>query len=156
MAEQSSGSDFPITPIQGTLIVGISNAAGGLFPLFYAGRIGLKTVLTLGHLAMAICLFMIGLSVQQQWDMTSFILIVVFIISYQLSTGSHAWIYVPEVCIDSATGLSVSSQFINCLIITLTFEYMINSALKVHGSFWFFSACSFVGFIFCLLVVKET
>ena len=33
---------------------------------------------------------------------------------------------------------------------------MINSALKVYGSIWIFSAVTFTGFIFCIIFVKET
>ena len=88
--------------------------------------------------------------------MTSFIMIIVFIFSHHFSTGDFAWVYIPEVCVDSATGLAASGQFINLVILSLTFEFMINSELKVYGSLWFFAAITFIGFIFCLLVVKET
>lgn len=67
-----------------------------------------------------------------------------------------AWLYVPEVCVDAGTGLAVASQFVNLTLITLTFEYMINSELEVHGTIWYFSAFSFIGFLFCLFIVKET
>ena len=33
---------------------------------------------------------------------------------------------------------------------------MINSALKVYGSIWYFSGLSFIGFIFVLCMVRET
>jgi len=67
-----------------------------------------------------------------------------------------AWLYVPEVCVDAGTGLAVAAQFINLTIISLTFEYMINSTLEVHGSIWYFSVFSFLGFLFCLIFIKET
>mmetsp|Transcript_8475 Transcript_8475/g.11681 ORF Transcript_8475/g.11681 Transcript_8475/m.11681 type:complete len:93 (-) Transcript_8475:55-333(-) len=73
-----------------------------------------------------------------------------------MSQGSHAWIYIPEVCVDSATGLAAASQFINITIISLTFEFMINSSLKVYGSIWYFSGLTFLGFLFCLFMVRET
>ena len=73
-----------------------------------------------------------------------------------MSQGSVAWLYIPEVCIDSATGLAVAAQFINLTVISLTFEFMINSSLKVYGSIWYFSVFSFVGFLFCLFMVRET
>jgi len=75
---------------------------------------------------------------------------------YQLSTGSVAWIYIPEVCVDAATGLAAAAQFINLTIISLTFEFMINSPLKVYGSIWYFAGITTVGFFFCLFVVRET
>ena len=83
-------------------------------------------------------------------------MILLFLVAFQFGTGSIAWLYVPEVCMDAGTGLAVSSQFINLTIISFTFEYMIDSDLKVHGTMWYFAAFSFVGFLFCLFVVKES
>ena len=62
----------------------------------------------------------------------------------------------PEVCVDAGTGLAVASQFLNLTLISLSFEYMINSPLGVSGSIWYFSAFTFIGFLFCAFVVKET
>ena len=58
---------------------------------------------------MAVWLFLCGLSVLEQWNMTAFISINLFITSFQLSQGSTAWLYVPEVCVDSGTGLAVAA-----------------------------------------------
>ena len=59
-------------------------------------------------------------------------------------------------CVDAGSGLAVASQFINLTLVSLTFEYMINSDLGVHGSMWYFSVFCFVGFLFGIFVVKET
>ena len=66
------------------------------------------------------------------------------------------WLYTAEVCVDSAAGLANAAQYINVTVISLTFEFMINSALQVHGSIWYFAAWNLIGFFFCLLCVKET
>ena len=59
-------------------------------------------------------------------------------------------------CVDSATGLAVAGQFGNLIIISFTFEFMINSSLEVHGSVWYFAVICFLGFLFCLFFVRET
>ena len=33
---------------------------------------------------------------------------------------------------------------------------MINSSLKAYGSIWIFAACTFIGFLFIIFVMKET
>mmetsp|Transcript_24370 Transcript_24370/g.32633 ORF Transcript_24370/g.32633 Transcript_24370/m.32633 type:complete len:130 (-) Transcript_24370:70-459(-) len=88
--------------------------------------------------------------------MTSFVMIILFVVAFQFSQGSIAWLYVPEVCVDAGSGIAVASQFINLTIISLTFEFMINSSLKVYGSIWYFSAFCFLGFLFCIFIVRET
>jgi len=66
------------------------------------------------------------------------------------------WLYVPEVTIDASTGLAVASQFINMTMVSLTFEFMINSSLEVHGTIWYYSALTFLGCFFCIIFIKET
>ena len=33
---------------------------------------------------------------------------------------------------------------------------MINSPLGVHGSIWYFAVLTFIGFLFCIIFIKET
>ena len=33
---------------------------------------------------------------------------------------------------------------------------MINSGMKVYGTFWYFAVFCFLGFLFCLFFVRET
>mmetsp|Transcript_41625 Transcript_41625/g.54827 ORF Transcript_41625/g.54827 Transcript_41625/m.54827 type:complete len:140 (+) Transcript_41625:25-444(+) len=105
---------------------------------------------------MSLSLFACGLGVLESWNLMAFIMIIVFISSFNSTTGAVSWLYIPEVCVDAATGLAVASQFLNLTIISFTFEFMINSELQVHGSIWYFSALNFIGFLFCLCFVKET
>ena len=64
--------------------------------------------------------------------------------------------YVPEITVDSASGFGVGAQFTTLIVISLTFEFMMDSALQVYGSIWIFAGSSFVGFLFCLFFIRET
>ena len=64
--------------------------------------------------------------------------------------------YIPEVTVDAASGFAVGAQFFNLIWISFTFEFMINSPLKINGTLWFFSALTIVGFFFCIFCVRET
>ena len=57
---------------------------------------------------------------------------------------------------DAATGLAVAGKFVNLILISFTFEFMINSSLQVHGTVWYFAVICFLGFLFCLFFVRET
>ena len=48
IAESEGGADFPITPIQGTYIIGIANTIGANIPILYAGKVGRRPVFILG------------------------------------------------------------------------------------------------------------
>ena len=150
------GEKFPLTPIQGTYVIGFANAIGASIPVLYANRIGRRTLFNIGYLAMAVILFICGLSILKSWNLTSFIMIIVFILVYHFTAGNFTLLYNPEVLVDSASGFALASLMLNCLIVALTFEYMINSPLQVYGTIWYYSGFSFIGFIFCLAMVKET
>lgn len=105
---------------------------------------------------MALCLFLCGLCVYNSWNLASFVMLNLFIVCYHLSQGSVAWLYIPEVTVDAASGFAAGSQFLNLTLISFTFEFMINSALDVYGSIWYFAGLTLLGFIFCLCFVRET
>ena len=48
MAESEGGGDFPITPIQGTYIIGLANTIGANIPILYAGKVGRRPVFIFG------------------------------------------------------------------------------------------------------------
>ena len=153
---QEQGGGFPLSPLQGTYVIGGVNATAALIAIAMIGKIGRRPIFITGQFTMGVFLFFCGLSVLMQWNMSSFIFICLFIAAFQLSQGSCAWLYVPEVCVDSATGLAAAAQFINLTLISLTFEYMINSPLEVHGSIWYFAGLTFIGGLFAIGCIKET
>ena len=124
--------------------------------MLYAGKIGIRPILVIGHFAMSVSMFFCGFFVLYEWNVASFVMIVVFIFTNHFSTGSFVWAYIPEVCVDAASGFATSGLFFFMVIISFTFEFMINSRLKVYGSLWIYSAITMVGYIFVICVIKET
>lgn len=105
---------------------------------------------------MSLSMFLCGLSVYHEWFVSAFTWIIVMILSFHLLAGGLTWVYVPEVCVDTASGVGIAVQSTNLTIVAFTFDYMINSRLKVYGSLWYFAAFNFVGMLFHIFVVKET
>jgi len=53
MQEEGDGatdgeSSFPLTPIQGTYVIGLANAISSALPFFYVNRVGRKPVFVIG------------------------------------------------------------------------------------------------------------
>ena len=42
---------------------------------------------------------------------------------WQVSTASVTWLYIPEMTVDKATGVCMTSQFVFSLQLAMTFEY---------------------------------
>ena len=155
MEEQSGGSFF-ITPLQGTYLLGATNAFFSLVPLYTINKLGRRTHYILGQLFMAVFLFICGYAALKEENILSFVSLCAFFMSSTLSQAVINWLYIAEVTVDAAAGFCVAGKSINLLIVSFSFEYMINSPLLIHGTIWYYSAVTFVGFIFCLFFVKET
>ena len=50
----------------------------------------------------------------------------------------------------------MANKFIALCLFSFTAEYLMNSFLGVVGTFWVYASLNFLGFIFCLVFVKET
>ena len=155
MSEQGS-EDFPLTPIQGTWLIAISTMFASSLPLLYNHKFGRKTLFMTGYLLMSFVLFMTGLSIYKEWNMAAFSFVICMIFCFQMLAGWLNNVYFVEVCVDTATGVVALVQAMTATITALSFDYMINSKLQVQGTFWFFSAFCFLGFLFHVFVVKET
>ena len=105
---------------------------------------------------MAFALFCCGLSSFKGWDLEAFIALCLFIGTFEITQGSVAWLYIPEVTVDAAAGFATGAQFVNLMLITFTFEFMINSPLQIYGTIWYFCGMTFLGFLFCVFFVRET
>ena len=46
--------------------------------------------------------------------------------------------------------------FASLCVFAFTAEYMMGSFLQVPGTFWVFAFFNFLGFLFCLIFIKET
>jgi SP family facilitated glucose transporter-like MFS transporter 1 len=82
-------------------------------------------------------------------------LILVFILAFQLSEGPILWIYSAETCRDEAFGFVTLGQFINLFVISMLTEYIV-AWLKPHGTFFFFGIMTYIGGLYIFYFVKET
>ena len=88
--------------------------------------------------------------------MASFLLMLFYLVAFNLGIGSIVPIYTAEVAIDKAAGLSAGGLFGVSLVWSITTEFMINSSLKASGTFFLFGGISLLGFFYVLIFVKET
>ena len=154
--EEEGGGDFPLTAVQGTQIIGITQTVAAVFAVALILNVGRRPIFVWGQFFIATSTFICGLSILYGWNMLAFISVNGLGIAYQMTKGGCAWMYVSEVTVDVASGLSMAAQYGNLTLISFTFESMMNSHLKVFGTIWYFSAISFIGTVFCYWFVKET
>lgn len=83
--EEQGGGDFPLTPLEGTYVIGVSNAFFACIALFIITYFGRRPIFVIGQISMAVSLIFCGVAIQQGWNLTSFIMLCVFIACYQMS-----------------------------------------------------------------------
>ena len=120
------------------------------------GKLGRLPILINGMVTITVALFLFGLCVLKEWHKTSFILMIVLIFCFHFSIGCVTWVYISKVCVDVASGFVMTGQGIFIALNSMTFEFMINSTLKVYGTIWFYGVVTFLGFIYFYIFMKET
>lgn len=106
---KEQGTEFPISPLAGSMIIGLTSSAGTVLAFFLISYFGRRTLLVMGQIGVAVPLFAAGFCLMYQYAMTSFILICAFIFIYQFTLASVAWLYIPEVTLDKASGFCMTA-----------------------------------------------
>lgn len=99
---------------------------------------------------------LIGVCVILEQYVALYIFILSFCASFQLSQGNLAFVYMAEVCVDSAMGIVMGCQFGTMMLFSLTVSFMIDSPLGMQGTFWTYAGFNLLAVIFMGLVIKET
>ena len=78
---------------------------------------------------MSIFLFLCGLMALLDQNFLTFVMLCLFLATFQLSQGAVGFLYIPEVTVDAASGFATGAIGINLILVSFTFEFMINSAM---------------------------
>ena len=118
-----------ITPRIGTVLIGLSTFLGALLAMFPARHFGRRTLVLTGHCLMSVFLISVGVLSFYASNDAALGMIMLFLMTYQLSDGSITYLYVTEVVVDNALGFCFLSLKSTALIISLTTEYIMKSKL---------------------------
>ncbi len=102
-------------------------ALGAMFPGRYFGR---RTLVFSGHCVMGLVLILVGVFNYLNSNNAALAMILLFLVTYQLTDGSIAYLYVSEVVVDNALGFCFLALKGTALVISLTTEYIMDSPLR--------------------------
>ena len=140
----------------GTIYIGVTNFAASIVSLFPVRYFGRKTLVVFGNFLMAAFLFLVGLFSYLEYNNLMLLMILLFLIVFQQSDGPILYIYASEIAVDTGLGFCFLGLKGSGLAISLTIEYLMDSALKPEGSFWLFSGLTLASCVFFMLCMKET
>jgi SP family arabinose:H+ symporter-like MFS transporter len=152
MSKDGSG----LSPRVGTCLIGTACFVFAVVSLYSVGRFKRRQLLWPGHLLMALCHILVGICAI--FNMSGLVLtfMIGFIAFYEVMNGSVCWVYTSEVVVDVALGLCIGILYGVVLILSLTINFLMNSALKPQGVFFLFGGISLLGAAFCYFFIKET
>ncbi len=109
-----------------------------------------------GHSLMTAFLISVGILSFYAFNDAALAMIMLFLMTYQLSDGSITYLYVTEVVVDNALGFCFLSLKGTALIISLTTEFIMKSKLQPYGAFWLYGGLAMVGGIYSFTFMRET
>lgn len=85
--------------------------------------------------------------------MVLYVFILLFIGSFQISSGCITFIYLAEVCVDAGMGIVQVGMFSTNVLMAFTISFLIDSAIGVSGTFWIYAGLNLLATIFCIVFV---
>ena len=131
--------------------------------LYFLSRFGRRTLMLWGTLFMIIILSLAGLFSLYDYDYPSLVMLVLFIMMFEFTSGPITWLYMSEIMQDKATSFASAMNWGIVVIISGSVPYLVRS-ITDEGQYnnrvgFIFIACgglSFLGLIFIFVFMKET
>jgi len=118
-----------VSPRVGSYIIGCVNFVASFLSIFIVKAFNRKSLLIIGHIAMGVCHLAVAICKIMGIDIGIVVMINLFLVSYEFTSGPITWIYTSEVVVDSALGFCILNLWGTVLILSLTTTYMMNSFL---------------------------
>jgi len=114
------GSAF--TPRQGVYAINIVNTLSSALSIWTVRTFGRRSLLIFGHVGICICHLMIATFILEGIDIGVLVMLCIFMLIYQNTSGPIAWIYAAETCTDVALGVSLNVLYGTIMVLSLTTE----------------------------------
>jgi SP family sugar:H+ symporter-like MFS transporter len=146
-----------LNPKTGTIIIGIINFVTTVCSIPFVIKFPRKTLLLWGHFFIFVFHTLAAIFSLAEMPMWELIMMNLFIAAYEFSSGTVCWIYIAEVVVDSALGLSVMTLFGTVFFLNLFVEFLIDSpSFGFAGVFMSMGIFSLTGSIFVYFYMRET
>ena len=154
---QESGSTS-LSPKAGTYIIGVVESVSALFAsLVMIKMFGRRTLVLWGHAAMGLAHLFIAIFNNKGNNTGVIIMMNLFMVAYQFTSGPVAWLYAAETNIDAALGFSILTLWGTVLVLSLVTPNIMNAdSLGPSNTFYLFVAFAAMAVVYCYFFFKET
>lgn len=123
--EQTSG----FTARQGTYVIALTNLISSVLSILTIQKFGRRTLLLAGHTGIFLTYLLMGIFTVIGFNDGVLAMLCLFLLIYQNSSGPVAWTYASETCCDISLGVSIQVLYSSVLLLSLTTEPLMDSAL---------------------------
>lgn len=114
-----------------------------------------KQILQGGMLILFLCLVMLVIFIEIQFNVGILLSMAVFVVTFQASIGGITFIHINETCMDKSSGIAQLVLFTWVLTVAQITPYMV-AGIGNSGMFLFFAVCTFFGNVYIKFGVKDT
>ena len=142
------------------VITGIVNLLFTFVAIYTVDRFGRRILMLIGAGGLAGIYAILGAGYYlQSTGIHMLILVISAIACYAMSLAPITWVVISEIFPNRIRGAAmsvvVSSLWIGCTVLTLTFPYL-KAGLGAHGAFWLYGIICVIGFVVILMKLPET
>ena len=159
--EVFSAAGYGVSTIMFSIVItGIVNLVFTFIAIYTVDKIGRKPLMLFGSIGLATTYALLGAGYYfQKTGIFMLLLIVLANAFYAMTLAPITWVIISEIFPNrirgAAMSIAVFSLWVACIIITLTFPYLING-LGAYGTFWLFGGFCVLGFFVILKKFPET
>jgi SP family sugar porter-like MFS transporter len=142
------------------VITGIVNLLFTFVAIYTVDRLGRRILMLIGAGGLAGIYAILGTGYYfQSTGIYMLILVISAIACYAMSLAPITWVVISEIFPNrirgAAMSVAVSSLWVGCTVLTLTFPYL-KAGLGAHGAFWLYGVICVIGFVVILMKLPET
>ena len=142
------------------VITGIVNLLFTFVAIYTVDRFGRRILLLIGAGGLAGIYAILGAGYYlQSTGIHMLVLVISAIACYAMSLAPITWVVISEIFPNRIRGAAmsvvVSSLWVGCTVLTLTFPYL-KAGLGAHGAFWLYGVICVIGFVVILMKLPET
>jgi len=159
--EVFAAAGYGVTDIMFTIVItGVVNLLFTFVAIYTVDRFGRRILMLIGAGGLAGIYAILGAGYYfQSTGIHMLILVISAIACYAMSLAPITWVVISEIFPNRIRGAAmsvvVSSLWIGCTVLTLTFPYL-KAGLGAHGAFWLYGVICVIGFVVILMKLPET
>ena len=151
-----TGKSGGFTARQGTYAISLASTVSAVVGVFTAKSFPRKPLLLIGHGGIFLSHLLVAIFIITDVDLGVLIMICIFIFIYMNTSGPVAWLYAAETCCDVSLGVVLQVLWGTVLLLSLTSESLMDSALQPQGVFFLFAGISLLAVSYVFFFMDET